>query len=196
MKNHSVLYYSTILLIVLSTFSCKKKGCIDADAINYDSDVKENDGSCTYPASAIIKSITINSYPAMDYGSVWDEGQSDSALPDLQLILIEQNSNYNPLDTAFISKTLPNSLAPVTFNTAVAVSADKLSSIWEFTLYDVDDVSDGSYYGWNPSIDYFDLDLENYIAGGYEANKYPTSITGTTIGNNFISYTIEIEWLE
>ncbi|MFQ3327002.1 MAG: hypothetical protein ACJASM_000926 [Salibacteraceae bacterium] len=132
----------------------------------------------------------------MNYGSAWVEGQGDSALPDLQLILIEQNSNYNPLDRAFISKTLPNSLAPVTFDTSVVISAGKLSNIWEFTLYDVDDISDWSSYGFNNSIDYFDLDLENYTAGGYKVDKYPTSITGTTISNIFVSHTIEIEWLE
>jgi|TARA_B110000093_G_C12658573_1_gene281300 hypothetical protein len=132
----------------------------------------------------------------MNYGSAWVEGQGDSALPDLQLILIEQNSNYNPLDRAFISETLPNSLAPVTFDTSVVISADKLSNIWEFTLYDVDDISDWSSYGFNNSIDYFDLDLENYTAGGYKVDKYPTSITGTTISNIFVSHTIEIEWLE
>jgi hypothetical protein len=132
----------------------------------------------------------------MNYGSAWVEGQGDSALPDLQLILIEQNSNYNPLDRAFISETLPNSLAPVTFDTSVVISAGKLSNIWEFTLYDVDDISDWSSYGFNNSIDYFDLDLENYTAGGYKVDKYPTSITGTTISNIFVSHTIEIEWLE
>ena len=199
MKTHSLLRFFTISLIVFSTFSCKKKGCVSPEAINYDLSARKDDGSCTYPTyptSAIIKSVTINSYPAMDYGSLWDEGQGDSALPDIQLILIEQNSNYNPLDTAFISKTLPNSLAPVTFNTSVVVSAEKLSNIWEFSFYDVDDISDGSYYGWNTSIDYFDLDLEDYTANGYEDDKYPTSITGTTVGSQFISYTIEIEWLE
>ena len=199
MNFHSLLRFFTITVIVFSAFSCRRKGCVSPEAINYDSIASKDDGSCTYkenPTSAIIKSVTINSYPAMNYGSIWDEGQGDSALPDLQLILIEQNSNYNPLDTAFISKTLLNSLAPITFNTSVVVSADKLSNIWEFSFYDVDDISDGSYYGWNTSIDYFDLDLENYTAGGYKVDKYPTSITGTTISNIFVSHTIEIEWLE
>ena len=100
------------------------------------------------------------------------------------------------MDRAFISETLPNSLAPVTFDTSVVISAGKLSNIWEFTLYDVDDISDWSSYGFNNSIDYFDLDLENYTAGGYKVDKYPTSITGTTISNIFVSHTIEIEWLE
>jgi len=199
MKNHSVLYYSTILLIVFSIFSCKKKGCDDVDATNYDTGVKKNDGSCTYPTyptSAIIKSVTINSYPELDYGIVWDEGQGDSALPDLKLIVIEQNSNYNPLDTAFISKTLPNSLAPVTFNTALEVSADKLNSMnWEFSLYD-DDVYDPDYYGFNFAMATFNLDLADYTVDGYAGNEYPTSLTLTTFGDGFISYTIEIEWLE
>ena len=40
----------SLLLILSSIFivSCKKEGCTDVDAINYDSDVNTNDGSCEY----------------------------------------------------------------------------------------------------------------------------------------------------
>jgi hypothetical protein len=43
---HSLFIFS--ILLVLTTISCKKKGCTDEDATNYDVDAKKYDGSCTY----------------------------------------------------------------------------------------------------------------------------------------------------
>ena len=34
---------------ILSLTSCKKEGCIDVNADNYDTEAKKDDGSCTYP---------------------------------------------------------------------------------------------------------------------------------------------------
>lgn len=37
-------------LLTVSTFtSCKKEGCTDPEALNYDADAKDDDGSCIYP---------------------------------------------------------------------------------------------------------------------------------------------------
>ena len=45
---------------VLTTFTgCKKEGCIDANADNYDDEAKKDDGTCTYPT--INKTSTGNS---------------------------------------------------------------------------------------------------------------------------------------
>lgn len=40
--------YTSILLLSTSLFSCKKEGCTDATAINYNSEAKKDDGSCEY----------------------------------------------------------------------------------------------------------------------------------------------------
>lgn len=40
-------------MCLLFSTSCKKEGCLDANATNYDSEVKKDDGSCTYEASAV-----------------------------------------------------------------------------------------------------------------------------------------------
>lgn len=48
-----------ILALTLIASSCKKKGCIDSDATNYDSKAKKDDGSCVYPE--VIDVIDINS---------------------------------------------------------------------------------------------------------------------------------------
>lgn len=43
-----VLIFSLIAIVLL--VSCKKKGCTDPTAINYSSEAKKDDGSCTYEA--------------------------------------------------------------------------------------------------------------------------------------------------
>jgi hypothetical protein len=41
-------------LSLLAATSCKKKGCTDPAATNYDASAKVDDGSCTYPTSGTI----------------------------------------------------------------------------------------------------------------------------------------------
>lgn len=48
-KQFSILGLAVLLLSSLN--SCKKEGCIDAIADNYDADADKDDGSCTYSAS-------------------------------------------------------------------------------------------------------------------------------------------------
>jgi hypothetical protein len=44
----------TLLVCVLTIFtSCKKEGCIDKDALNYDAKAKKDDGSCEFSASVV-----------------------------------------------------------------------------------------------------------------------------------------------
>ncbi len=49
MKNLTILLFFSLLMLS----SCKKEGCMDNAARNYDSEVKKDDGSCLYDASAI-----------------------------------------------------------------------------------------------------------------------------------------------
>ncbi len=48
MKKGQVLILAAILSIGALT-SCKKKGCTDVNANNYNESAKKDDGSCTYP---------------------------------------------------------------------------------------------------------------------------------------------------
>lgn len=66
MKKMKLSTFAFVALIgatsVMST-SCKKKGCTDPEAINYDADAKKDDNSCTYdaPQGTVTKSGIITS---------------------------------------------------------------------------------------------------------------------------------------
>ena len=54
------LFNSTLLLAIsISLFSCKKKGCTDCNATNYDIDAAQNDNSCQYINETQVGSYTI-----------------------------------------------------------------------------------------------------------------------------------------
>ena len=52
MKNLSYLFIASIF--VMASMSCKKKGCMDSDASNYNSEAKKDDGTCVYTPNITI----------------------------------------------------------------------------------------------------------------------------------------------
>ena len=48
MKTKLTLLSALAVLVMLGLPSCKKKGCTDPSALNYDSKAKKDDGSCEY----------------------------------------------------------------------------------------------------------------------------------------------------
>jgi len=47
-------FFTFLILLVFSLSACKKKGCMDPDAYNYNESAKKDDGSCEYPPSSEI----------------------------------------------------------------------------------------------------------------------------------------------
>ena len=46
--------------LTLTFVSCKKKGCIDEFAENYDTEAEKDDGSCTYLSDKLLGTYTVN----------------------------------------------------------------------------------------------------------------------------------------
>ena len=62
--NLKSLHIKLCLLIFVSVlfYNCNKPGCTDINAINYNSNANENDGSCEYPSNDIIINLKIFHY--------------------------------------------------------------------------------------------------------------------------------------
>jgi len=70
-----ILFITALSFITFS--SCKKKGCIDANAKNYDVEAGKDDGTCTYEGSAVFwlsSSASLINYPTIDI-NVYVDGE-------------------------------------------------------------------------------------------------------------------------
>ena len=52
------------LLVAVTLFasSCKKEGCTDLDALNFDIEANSDDGSCTYQAQSFVGTYNVTGY--------------------------------------------------------------------------------------------------------------------------------------
>lgn len=189
-----ITYYTIITLLAVSIFSCKKKGCMDVNAVNYNAEAKKDDASCTYYTSAIIKSVTIT-YPEMDGSYSWDSDLTIDSLPDLVMHASIYDWDTSVDDTIYVSDTINNGSSPYTFNTNITVSADNLSESIDFELNDYD-----ADWGWNNYMGSSYIYLDEYtpfstmLFSSYTGESYPTSISKTSFAG--IEFTYTIEWKE
>jgi hypothetical protein len=73
MKNVN-LKLSVLMLsaLTLGAVSCKKEGCTDTTATNYDDKAKNDDGSCTY---AVVEETTLNVSSNITTNTTWETGK-------------------------------------------------------------------------------------------------------------------------
>ena len=77
MKKIIVLFLTSTLL---SFSSCKKEGCTDLDATNFELDANSDDGSCTYQAQSFVGTYNVT-------GIKVDQTFGDTTLQNYQLII-------------------------------------------------------------------------------------------------------------
>jgi len=64
-----LLVLFTLLITIVCFQSCKTEGCTDINAINYDSDADENDGSCIFEGCTDVNAENYDSNATQDDGS-------------------------------------------------------------------------------------------------------------------------------
>lgn len=111
-KKHLIL-----VIFVFSILGCRKQGCTDSSALNYDSKAKKNDGSCIYAVEPDVpqdpRDQFVGMYAVLDSsyvsaGSDWVIGpiyeieiSTDNTLEDT--IYIFNAGNFGILKTAFMT---------------------------------------------------------------------------------------------
>ena len=81
MKNTLTLLFA--FLLIGTAISCKKEGCMDATANNYDAEAKKDNGACTYDEEVVLPTVitkdasSITDSSAICGGEITNNGGSD-----------------------------------------------------------------------------------------------------------------------
>ena len=188
-----------LLVLTLTTliFACKKEdvkpntttttiieGCMDIDALNYNPEATENDGSCEYPPVGIsalqLSSITINAIPLTNNGSNWDWDITGlTSDPDVFYVLKQG-------EVEIYSSTSQDNIStlPISFTENLPYTINNLSLEYTIELYDNDQIIGVEE---NELIGQCSLIPNEYInVGGTKIN----------IINSEVNMTLDVEWLQ
>ena len=104
------------MAIALAFTSCKKEGCTDPSATNYDPDAKKDDGSCEYAVTDTTGSLKLHIHPAWDSLNDLTLGNENLLMGGRKIILdvaqfyvcdiklIDSNDNLVSIDTFLLVK--------------------------------------------------------------------------------------------
>tara|TARA_B100000795_G_scaffold53333_1_gene34913 strand:+ start:173 stop:766 length:594 start_codon:yes stop_codon:yes gene_type:complete len=186
-----------VLTLTTSIFACKKEdvkpntttttiieGCMDIDALNYNPEATENDGSCEYPPVGIsalqLSSITINAMPLTNNGSNWDWDITGlTSDPDVFYVLKQG-------EVEIYSSTSQDNIStlPISFTENLPYTINNLSLEYTIELYDNDQIIGVEE---NELIGQCSLIPNEYInVGGTKIN----------IINSEVNMTLDVEWLQ
>jgi len=126
------------LVLAVGLVSCKKEGCIDADATNYDEKAKVDNGSCTYQANF-----------AVWFNQTTAENMAADGITELSFYI--GGNAFGTLSVDDYSTTLPDCTGNTGLSTVVDLGTDKKTYDLELKYLDNFGVVQGS--GSYPGIE-------------------------------------------
>jgi hypothetical protein len=170
MKNFTYLFL--LSLIVFGLNACKKKGCTDIDAANYNAEAKKDDGSCVYtPVITLIGA----SDTTISVASEWVDPGATAANLDGAIVQVESNTTVDAgqvgVYTITYTATNDNGTTTVVRTVNVIVNQDTWLGGWNVS----DNCGGGTGLALNGS--------PTVIAGGNEEQilitDFFSGVTGT-----------------
>lgn len=129
MKNLS--YVLMVFLISIAITSCKKKGCTDSSAANYNSEAKKDDGTCVY--SPII-TIMGAADTTISVATVWSDPGATAANIDGAIVAVQDVSTVDASQvgeyTVTYTATNDNGTTTVVRTVHVVVNQDTWLGDW------------------------------------------------------------------
>jgi len=152
-------------LLILSIFvyginSCKKKGCMDSSAANYNSEAKKDDGSCVYtPVITLIGAADTTISAATE----WTDPGATAANFDGAIVQVQENSTVDAGEvgnyTVTYTATNNNGTTTVIRNVHVVINQDSYLGSWSVS----DNCGGGTGMALNTSPTIIEGGSENQI---------------------------------
>ncbi len=166
MRKSIVKLLLVLSLICLAFVSCKKKGCTDSAAKNYNSEAKKDDNSCTYYTKGTVTKLTIKLFPNGQGGTNWDENSA----PDLYFDFISQDYT-----TLHVSEKHVDIDGEQSWDIPAVVNFNESNGYLWINLFEDDENGD-------PLVGVIHFDLKSYMQNGGQSTKFPASMLFTEDG--------------
>jgi hypothetical protein len=108
-------------LLIGTTVSCKKKGCMNQDAVNYNSEAKKDDGTCKYTPTITVNGVN----PAnINVGDSYTDAGATATNKDGSAVTVSTNSQVDESTkgTYLVTYTATNENGTVTATRTVNVN--------------------------------------------------------------------------
>ena len=118
-------------LLIGSTTSCKKKGCLDQDAVNYNSEAKKDDGTCKYTPAITVNG---NNPENINVGDTYTDAGATATNKDGSTVTVNTSSQVDATTkgtyTVTYTATNENGTATATRTVNVNIGQDNWLVTW------------------------------------------------------------------
>jgi PKD repeat protein len=118
-------------LLIGSTTSCKKKGCLDQDAVNYNSEAKKDDGTCKYTPTI---NVNGNNPENINVGDTYTDAGATATNKDGSTVTVNTSSQVDATTkgtyTVTYTATNENGSATATRTVNVNIGQDNWLVTW------------------------------------------------------------------